>query len=190
MNGKIDLRIVKTYGKLKDALSDMMMEKTFDDITVFDLCERAEVRRATFYKHFKDKYDFLKSITSGIINDMASSLVSSDCTLLSPVDYFTRFVDQVIVYFDNRPHILSNLLNSNAFPILFDIITGCTHSELVNNLYDAKKIGVHLTTDITFTADFINGGIANILLAWFKNPIVSRDILLSRINELLAKIFA
>ena len=189
MNDKIDLRIVKTYSKLKDALSEMMQDKPFDDITVFDLCEKAGVRRATFYKHFKDKYDFLKSTTATIINDIATLLSYADYNLLSPVDYFTRFVNEIIVYFEDRPHILANILNSNVFPILFDIIIGCTHSALLENLYDAKKVGVNITTDITFTADFINGGIANILLEWFKSPTVTKELLLSRINELLAKIF-
>ena len=189
MNGKIDLRIVKTYSKLKEALSLMMQQTPFDDITVFELCEKAGVRRATFYKHFKDKYDFLKIITAGIIDEIADSLFSSDYTLSSPVDYFTRFVNEVIVYFDDRPHILSNILNSNAFPILFDIITDCTKVALLENLNEAQKIGAHLTTRIDLTANFINGGIAKILLEWFKTRSISKEMLLSDINDILAKMF-
>lgn len=190
MNGKVDLRIVKTHSKLTAALSEMMNEMAFDDVTVFDLCEKANVRRATFYKHFKDKYDFLKGVTTKIINDIEISLVSDEYNLVSPVNYFAHFVNEVIVYFEARPIILKNMLNSNAFPIMFDIITGCTHTALVDKLNEAQKNGANLTFDIVFTANFINGGIANILLEWFREPKLDKEVLLMRISEVLAKIFA
>lgn len=189
MNDKIDLRIVKTYAKLTTALSDMMGEISFDDITVFDLCEKAGVRRATFYKHFKDKYDFLKCVTTKIINDMNTSVIASNFDPSSSVDYFTRFVNEIITYFEARPSILSNILSSNTFPLLYDIITTCTHSALFETLIKAKQNGARITNDISFMANFINGGIANILLNWFKTPDVSKDLLLLRIGEIIAKLF-
>lgn len=48
MEKKTDLRVIKTCNKLGFALRDMLTERSFDDITVFDLCEKAGVRRATF----------------------------------------------------------------------------------------------------------------------------------------------
>ena len=189
MNEKVDLRIIKTHAKLKDALAQMMNVVSFDDITVFDLCERAGVRRATFYKHFKDKYDFLRSVIASVINDISSALFSNEHNLLSPVDYFTNFVNEILEYFNNRPVILANLLGSNTFPIIFDIITSCTQSSLVNDLSNAKQYGVGVTTDILFTANFINGGISKILLEWFKNPTISKEELTEKVAEILAKFF-
>src|SRR5260370_8368893 len=37
----------------------LMAEKDFQNITVQDITERAEVNRATFYAHFEDKYALL-----------------------------------------------------------------------------------------------------------------------------------
>ena len=190
MNEKVDLRIIKTHAKLKDALAQMMNDVSFDEITVFDLCEKAGVRRATFYKHFKDKYDFLRSVTASVINDISSILFSNEYNLLSPVDYFTNFINEILEYFNDRPVILANLLGSNTFPIIFDIITSCTQSSLVNDLLNAKKFGINVTTDILFTANFINGGISKILLEWFKNPTISKEELTTRVAEILAKFFS
>ncbi len=189
MNEKLDLRIVKTQKKLALALAEMMAEMPFDDITVFDLCERANIRRATFYKHYNDKYDFFKGVTLRLIEDFSNSLVSQD-NPFSPVNYFTRFVHSVIVYFEKRPVVLSNLLASNTFPVMYDIVTSCTHSALVERLYSMQRSGTCFATDITFTANFINGGIAKIMLDWFKSPDLPKEILLSRISEMLAKIFS
>lgn len=55
----LDLRVRKTRRALTHALYDLMCEKGLDSITVTELCERAEVRKATFYKHFADKNELL-----------------------------------------------------------------------------------------------------------------------------------
>ena len=58
MEEKTDLRIRKTYKALCDAFVNILEKKRFDDLTVNELCDEAMIRRATFYKHFADKYDF------------------------------------------------------------------------------------------------------------------------------------
>ena len=59
MAKKEDLRIIKTKAALTNAFYAMLEEMSLEEITVNDLCEKAEVRRATFYKHFNDKNDFI-----------------------------------------------------------------------------------------------------------------------------------
>lgn len=55
---KRDLRIQKTYDSLIVAFQTLLEEKSFESITVKELCARARTRTATFYSHFDDKYDF------------------------------------------------------------------------------------------------------------------------------------
>ena len=56
---KLDLRIEKTYRALCEAFTALLAERRYEDITVSDLCDRAMIRRTTFYKHFADKREFL-----------------------------------------------------------------------------------------------------------------------------------
>ena len=49
MEQKTDLRILRTYHSLNEAFTGLMEEKRFEDITVGELCERAMIRRTTFY---------------------------------------------------------------------------------------------------------------------------------------------
>ena len=120
MEKKIDLRIIKTYNKLTDAFGEMMKTHSFDEISVFDLCERAKVRRATFYKHFDDKYDFFRNIVNIVMTNIDKK-VSNRTKQSSITNYITQFVKEIILYFDARPEILRNILDSNAFPLIFDI---------------------------------------------------------------------
>ena len=54
-----DLRVRRTRKLLMQALIDLTIEKGFSAITVQDIANRAMVNRATFYRHYLDKYDLL-----------------------------------------------------------------------------------------------------------------------------------
>jgi AcrR family transcriptional regulator len=56
-----DRRILRTRDTLGDALMELMHEKAFDDITVQEVLDRAEVGRSTFYRHYRDKDDLFLS---------------------------------------------------------------------------------------------------------------------------------
>ena len=57
MEKKTDLRIIKTKKVIYEALIDLMKEKTFEEIKVSDICNKALINRSTFYAHYEDKYE-------------------------------------------------------------------------------------------------------------------------------------
>ena len=56
---RLDPRVKRTRQLIQQAFMQLMAEKDFQNITVQDITERAEVNRATFYAHFEDKYALL-----------------------------------------------------------------------------------------------------------------------------------
>jgi AcrR family transcriptional regulator len=58
----LDPRIKRTRQLLHRAFSELLSEKTFEEITVNDIAERSTVNRATFYDHFPDKFALLEDI--------------------------------------------------------------------------------------------------------------------------------
>lgn len=68
----MDIRTVRTYKMLCDAFEELLSEKPFDEIGVTEICERSTVRRATFYRHFQDKYEFygyyMTTVTSRLLD--------------------------------------------------------------------------------------------------------------------------
>jgi len=69
-----DPRVRRTHKLLQEALVELADERGFDTITVGDIAKRAEVNRATFYRHYQDKYDLLDQIFKETINQFASDL--------------------------------------------------------------------------------------------------------------------
>lgn len=54
-----DRRVQRTRALLLSALLDLIAEKGYEDVTVQDIVDRANVGRSTFYAHFLDKRELL-----------------------------------------------------------------------------------------------------------------------------------
>ena len=64
----MDPRVRRTRERLRDALVSLTREKGYGEIRVADLLSRADVGRATFYAHYRDKEDLLISLFLGMID--------------------------------------------------------------------------------------------------------------------------
>src|SRR6266480_1211108 len=74
LDKKEDQRVRRTRDRLGDALIELLLQKPFDDITVQEVLERAEVSRSTFYSHFRDKNDLFLSDADEFFDGMANAL--------------------------------------------------------------------------------------------------------------------
>jgi AcrR family transcriptional regulator len=74
MKNKIDRRIQRTCKALRTALLELIKEKGYDAISIEDITERANVGRATFYLHYKDKEDLLLEEFSEMANEKVQVL--------------------------------------------------------------------------------------------------------------------
>jgi AcrR family transcriptional regulator len=54
-----DRRVLRTRRMLRDALIALIAERGWDNVSVQDICDRADVGRSTFYTHFADKEELL-----------------------------------------------------------------------------------------------------------------------------------
>ena len=61
-----DRRVNRTRRALKEALTDLILEKGYEGVTVQDVIDRADVGRSTFYAHFVDKDDLLMAILADL----------------------------------------------------------------------------------------------------------------------------
>ncbi|MCX4675303.1 TetR/AcrR family transcriptional regulator [Streptomyces sp. NBC_01433] len=64
-----DRRVRRTRHALRSALVDLVLDKGFHAITVEEIAERADVARATFYAHYRDKEDLLVGVVRELAED-------------------------------------------------------------------------------------------------------------------------
>ena len=182
-----DLRIVKTKAKLREALKDMMEKIPFDQITVNDLCAQAKIRRATFYKHFSDKYDFLASVVAILQSEISETL---DCIEKcdNHIDYYTLYLKEIIEYLKKRRTLVNLIIASEAFPEILTVILRGTLSSLVRDLTKDKANGISLPATVETTASFINGGLSTIIGNWLRSEKPDDEALLRDAKSILARL--
>ncbi len=73
---KISRRTRYTKKALQDSLIELMKEKPISKITIKELCETADINRTTFYSHYADQHDLLRTI-EGETLDWAKGAVSA-----------------------------------------------------------------------------------------------------------------
>ena len=66
-----DRRITRTRAALREALIELLEEQGLENITVNDLCSRADVTRGTFYNHYQDKDALLAAFEDEVLSDVA-----------------------------------------------------------------------------------------------------------------------
>jgi AcrR family transcriptional regulator len=98
-----DARAVRTRDALASALIELMHERAFDQISVQDICERAQVGRSTFYAHFQDRDElFIRHIVE-FARIMSERLVWDDAarSYRFPIAWLFDHVRQMRPLFDS-----------------------------------------------------------------------------------------
>lgn len=121
MDNKMDLRLQKTYLALQSAFTQLLEEKRFDELTVNELCDRAMIRRTTFYKHFMDKYDYF----AFYIREMVSTLqhhLPADAAVWDVNTYILYMSRELLHFLHLHKRMVCNIKNSSLFPMLLSIL--------------------------------------------------------------------
>lgn len=61
---------------LRDALMELMEQKTITQITVKELCVKADINRTTFYAHYTDPNDLLRKIEAEVLLSVSKAVSS------------------------------------------------------------------------------------------------------------------
>lgn len=167
MEEKMDLRIKKTYLSLHKAFMELLEEKRFEELTVNELCERAMIRRTTFYKHFADKYEYfsfyIREITSTFQDRLAPDVAEDEINA-----YLLHMCRELLHFVKEHDRLVQNIKNSSMFPMLLSIL-------LDQISYDIAKVlrrAFGKTMDkakIEGTAAFYAGGLTNALFQHLKH---------------------
>jgi AcrR family transcriptional regulator len=73
-----DRRVQRTRASLLTALLDLIVEKGYEEVTVQDIVDRANVGRSTFYTHFLDKRELLLTGVDELHDFLAQQRVALD----------------------------------------------------------------------------------------------------------------
>lgn len=110
---KVDRRIQKTQESLKKAVIELMTKKNFDDITIQDIADRANVNRGTIYLHYLDKYDLLEKLIAAHMDELKE--MDTWACEMDWVDALVPYFE----YFEKNYLFFSTMLASKGAPSSF-----------------------------------------------------------------------
>ena len=164
----MDLRVVKTYKLLHQAFTELLEEKTFEEMTVGELCERAMIRKTTFYLHFQDKYEYFNYYLTELKEEFKSN-ASSKTNINNFPEYSIQMLHEMFQFAQEHKSILNNLKNSNRMSFLYQSLEKQISLEFYTIL---SKLDLDLSEyDLHMIVSFYSGGLINVIYWWITNPI-------------------
>ena len=87
---KLDRRVARTRASLIAALTSLILERGYRRLTIQQIIDRADVGRATFYNHFRDKDDLLIGSFEWLLSDLEFTAEDSGTPAGFPALEFMR----------------------------------------------------------------------------------------------------
>ena len=112
---KPNRRALKTRKAIFEGLAELLCEKELPRITVNELTEKADIHRATFYKHFLDIYDVYEKLEMTILSDIGLIMTSHDEK--APLALYT----DILTYVKAHPQCASAVSSVPPFSFSFTL---------------------------------------------------------------------
>ena len=162
-----DLRLQKTYDALTDAFSQLISQKSFEQITVKELCTVAKTRTATFYSHFSDKYDFF----AFIVKRMRHRFIADEKfpNINNPLDYFTSLIQTGFDFIEKNERILCSIDANSMLAVITHTSAGEYRAELAKHFVELENIGIELPIEPDLLAEMFVGAMSQTSRWWFEH---------------------
>lgn len=127
-NEKGDRRVRYTKMVIRESFLDLLRTKDISQISIKEICEMADINRATFYSHYQDPYDLMEKIEAQLFENIGECI--NDYREKSADQTPVHLVEQIFDYISENAK-LCRLLLSERGNINFQ-------KRIMNLVYDKK----------------------------------------------------
>ena len=171
---KSESKYFNTAKKMDKALISLLEEKSFEYITVSEICKMAEVNRSTFYLHYENTVDLLNETASFLLDDFMSyfNVDAKNITnkfkesALNELNFISNeYLHPFLSYIkENKIVFLTVLLHSVSFG--FNEIFQRLYDNIFNPILERYN---YPATDRKYAMMFYLNGITAIVTEWLKD---------------------
>lgn len=166
---KLDVRVKRTYSQLFDAAFKLMLTKNFEELSVLEICDEASVHRATFYKHFIDKYDFLNKCLKIKLSNLTFDTVEENYTSESFKSSCMNMFSQVITFVKSNKAILVSLSSSCYSTSINSALLDSIADFIIERISLKKQLKERLGNKMYMLANYYAGAIVGLIKWWLNN---------------------
>ncbi|MGB8455935.1 MAG: TetR-like C-terminal domain-containing protein [Anaerocolumna sp.] len=166
---KLDRRVKYTKMVIKDSFIALLREKPISKITVKEICDDADINRATFYSHYMDQYDLLRKIEEEIFYDVNKYVMIE----YSPVSVESiSMLAKLFEYIRKNGEICKVLLGDNVDTNFQKLISELFQRQFVSVWIENKSVSVD---DAEFIYTFMLAGSVGCIKKWLDSDMKKSD---------------
>lgn len=159
-----DPRVKRTQKCLWEALRTLLEERSFEQISVTDICEEATINRTTFYKHFESKYELL---SYGLKYDQETA--QRKRRRIRSVEEREQEIAQFLEEISSDRHYYRHLLVDKEDQLLSTLLRRQTAEDIEVRLANAQAHGRRFTIPLPVIAQFYAGARLALITWWLEN---------------------
>lgn len=158
-------RVMLTKRLLQEALIRLLEKKPLEKISITELCEEADINRATFYRHYNLPCEVLEEMQSMFVEKIHSD-VDMNALISSPLKY----VEKVCSYIYDYAEIVKIFINNNSEENMIKLFDDFFESLLRNNERIKRSYNMD-ESEIKLISAYMSGGGYFMLRRWLLEDI-------------------
>lgn len=157
-------RIIYTKKVIRNSLIDLLQTKEIHQITVTDICKKADINRGTFYTHYKDAFDLLQSIEDELFNIIIKYIDET------PVEEYAnslllRVLELIVENKDLCKILFCKQKDNRILERMLSVASKADFEKLCSNSSEFIK------SNIDYFIRYSVGGCISIIQAWLENDL-------------------
>lgn len=162
---KDDQRTRMTKNLLQGALVALLGERPLKDITVKELCQKADVNRSTFYLHYYDIYDLMEELEGSISSELNKAI--GDVLFQKEQNAFSTFYTAIFALFAKHAELCTILLGENGDKAFVSRLFAMGREKCISEWLRLYPRAARAQADFYYT--FVSSGCVGILQRWFDS---------------------
>jgi len=146
---------------IKESFIDLLEEKDISQITIKEICENADINRATFYAHYADQYDLLRKIEDEFLDNIHQYLGELDQknNRVNPV----MLAEKIFEYIKENAKLCKLLLSERGGLNFQKRVMTLVYDTIINELTGNSRI---TKEDAEYVYSFTITGCVGIVQKW------------------------
>ena len=160
---KDDRRVKYTKMVLKESFIKLLEKKDISQITIKEICEHADINRATFYAHYNDQYDLMRKMEEELLENVSSYL--TDYMRSMPKIDFVGMIEKILEYIKENAELCKLLLGERGDLDFQKRITMFIYDKNISQLISNEAI---LKADADYIYAFTITGCVGMIQKWLE----------------------
>ena len=158
----MDKRVYKTLTKIEKSMVTLLNVKSYDDISIKDICDESGISRGTFYQHYRDKDDFLFQYQK--------AMMKKGKRRLTQIQFEERrqFFEHALNFWINEGELLLLLLRDNGAYIVHQAIKKILQQNIEVRLVPIMNTQALTNKEKYFLIIFMSNAVLGVLQDWVQ----------------------